>query len=340
MLRAEVPPAARGGRLLAIDLVPATRLQERGADAGTAQLVRVTLQGEGLEGWLGDGGAGTSRAEGGGLRVEARLTPQRVARVRAPQPTDGSRPRVIATPLLAAAAGASGLLPLQIGGTELAVEVVGTVPRVPGARGEALAGDVGELVTALTAARPGAARVNEVWLSVPDDARAPEVASALEQPPFRPLATVSRRALETDSSRDPLAHGTLLALLAAALVALALAVAGLALAVLADLRDERGELLDLEAEGASPALLRRVVRLRALVVAVFGIAGGAVTGVALASLVTDVVAVTARARAPEPPLVLTLDPLVVAAAGLGYAALAGLLVVAATRRSFSGRTAL
>jgi ABC-type antimicrobial peptide transport system permease subunit len=101
----------------------------------------------------------------------------------------------------------------------------------------------------------------------------------------------------------------------------------------------RGELIDLEAEGASPSLLRRIVRLRALVVAGFGLGAGAVAGVALASLVTDVVAVTARARAPEPPLELALDPLVVVLAAAAYAGLAGGLVALATRRAFRQETA-
>jgi predicted lysophospholipase L1 biosynthesis ABC-type transport system permease subunit len=209
---------------------------------------------------------------------------------------------------------------------------------VPGAPGEVALGDVDTLLTALTAARPGSARVNEVWLGV-SERREPAVRAALGRPPFRALETVSRRALEADARRDPLAHGTLLALLGAALVALALAVTGLSLAVLADLRDERGELLDLEAEGASPPLLRRVVRLRALVVAAFGLVGGLITGAVLAGLVTDVVSVTARARAPEPPLELSLDPLAIGLAALAYVVLAAGLVVLATRRAFSAATA-
>jgi hypothetical protein len=337
-LRVRVPLAARGGRLVGLDLEPATRLQERGADAGTAQPVDVRLRGLPLAGWLGEGGA-SIRGSGDAATVHAVLSPQRTARIRPRQPTDGRPPAVLATPRLAAVAAGSGLLPLQVGGTEANVRVVGTVPRVPGARGDVVVGDVDALVTALTAARPGSARVNEVWLSVPSDERARQVAAELARPPFRALETVSRRTLEEDARRDPLAHGTLLTLLGAALVALALAVTGIVLAVVADLRDDRGELLDLEAEGAAPALLRRVVRLRALVVAGFGLVAGALLGLVLAALVTDVVAVTARARAPEPPLQLALDPLVVVLAVLAYAALAGGLVVLATRRAFSGETA-
>ena len=70
------------------------------------------------------------------------------------------------------------------------------------------------------------------------------------------LEVESRRALEADAGRDPIAHGTLLALAVAAVVALGLALAGILLTVLGDLRDESGELFDLEAQGASPSLLR------------------------------------------------------------------------------------
>jgi ABC-type antimicrobial peptide transport system permease subunit len=105
--------------------------------------------------------------------------------------------------------------------------------------------------------------------------------------------------------------------------------------VLGDLRDERGELFDLEAQGASPSLLRRIVRLRALTVAAAGLAAGAVTGVALAAVVTDLVGLTARATAPQPPLVLDLDAAVVAAAVAVYVAAAAALVLLATRRAFT-----
>ena len=180
--------------------------------------------------------------------------------------------------------------------------------------------------------------MNEVWLGVSEQREA-AVRAALGRPPFRALETVSRRELEADASRDPLAHGTLLALVGAALVALALAVTGLSLAVLADLRDERGELLDLEAEGAAPGLLRRVVRLRALVVAAFGLLGGLVPGAARAGHGPAVGSGPARARAPAPPLELSLDPLAIAVAALAYVVLAAGLVVLATRRAFSGATA-
>jgi ABC-type lipoprotein release transport system permease subunit len=177
--------------------------------------------------------------------------------------------------------------------------------------------------------------VNEVWLRLRDPGAAAEVDRALAAKPFDVLSIQSRRALEADARRDPIAHGTLLALTVAAIVALGLALAGILLTVLGDLRDESGELLDLEAQGASPSLLRRIVRLRALTVAAAGLLAGALAGLALAAVVTDLVGLTARATAPEPPLVLDVDALVVAAAVVVYALAAAGLILLATRRAFS-----
>ena len=149
------------------------------------------------------------------------------------------------------------------------------------------------------------------------------------------LSVESRRALEADARRDPIAHGTLLALTVAAIVALGLALAGILLTVLGDLRDDRGELFDLEAQGASPSTLRRIVRLRAFTVAAAGLVAGALAGLALTAAVTDLVGLTARATAPQPPFVLDVDALVVAAAVVLYALVAAALVLLATRRAFS-----
>ena len=99
--------------------------------------------------------------------------------------------------------------------------------------------------------------------------------AALARPPFRGVEAVSRQALLDEARDDPLGHGTLIALDSAAVVALLLAALGLALTVLTDLRDDRGDLYDLEAQGAEPSLLRRIVRVRALVVGIAGVLAGA-----------------------------------------------------------------
>jgi hypothetical protein len=328
----QLPAEARGGRLAGIAIEPDTRLQERGADAGHALRGSVTIElpevPGGISDWVGVGGATID-----GSTVRYTLTNTVATRIRPRQPTEPLP--VLATPRLSAAADDAGLLPLQIAGERLTVRVVGTIRRFPGVDGQAVVGDGDALSAAVNLARPGAGRVNEVWLRLREPAAAPEVDRALASKPFNVLTVQSRRALEADARRDPIAHGTLLALTVAALVALGLALAGILLTVFGDLRDESGELLDLEAQGASPSLLRRVVRLRALTVAAAGLVAGALAGLALAAVVTDLVGLTARATSPEPPLVLDVDAVVVAAAVVLYALAAAALILLATRRAFS-----
>ena len=327
-----LPREAQNGRLAGIVLEPATRLQERGADAGQAATgsVRIELPDVpgGIADWAGVGGATVE-----GTTVRYTLTDSVATRIRPRQPT--APLPVLVTPRLAAAADERGLLPLQVAGERLPVRVVGTVRRFPGVDGQAVIGDGEALSAAVDLLRPGSGRVNEVWLRLRRSDAAETVDRQLAAKPFDVLAIDSRHALEADARRDPIAHGTLLALSVAAAVALALALAGILLTVLGDLRDDSGELLDLEAQGASPSLLRRVVRLRALVVAGAGLLAGGVAGIALAAVVTDLVGLTARATAPEPPLVLEVDALVVVAALVLYAVAATGLILLATRRAYS-----
>ena len=131
--------------------------------------------------------------------------------------------------------------------------------------------------------------------------------AALAKPPFRGVESLSRAELLDEARDDPLGHGTLLALDSAAVVALLLAALGLALTVLSDLRDDRGDLYDLESQGAEPRLLRRIVRVRALVVGIAGVLAGAAAGALLALLVTRVVSVTARATTSDLPMQTSFD---------------------------------
>ena len=327
-----LPREARGGRLAGIAIEPDTRLIERGADAGTGLAGAVTIELPDVPGGIGDWvGVGGARIDGTSVRYT--LSNAVATRIRPRQPTDPVP--VLATPRLAAAADERGLLPLQIAGERVTVRVVDTVRRFPGVDGQGVVGDGEALAAAVNLERPGAARANEVWLRLRESGRRDAVERALAAKPFNVLDVQSRLALEEDARRDPIAHGTLLALIVAALVALGLALAGILLTVLGDLRDERGELFDLEAQGASPGLLRRLVRLRALTITVAGLLAGAVAGLALAAVVTDLVGLTARATAAEPPLVLDVDLGIVGAAVVLYVAAATALVLLATRRAFT-----
>jgi hypothetical protein len=328
--------ARAGSRLVSLEVIPPPRLIERGADSGVAFSGTVDLTGglaRGLRTWIGVGGV-TVGSSGSGVELGFVLTPQRTARLRARQITDQAPPTVLATPRLAELAGGiGGSLPLLVGGAVVPVRIAGVVERFPGTSGDVVIADRGAARTAINAASPGAARENEAWLDV-DDKALLSVSVALERPPLEVLAATTRADLEEDARRDPLAYGTLLALGAAALLALVLAAIGLALAVRSDLRDDQSELYELEAQGASPSLLRRVVRSRAVALSIAGLLAGAVTGTLLVALVTRVVSVTSRAGFAEPPLAATVDLFVVCAGIAAYVGLAALLVGAVTRRAF------
>jgi hypothetical protein len=270
-----------------------------------------------------------------GVVVRFSLTLQRVSRIRPPQVSDVSPPAVLATPDLAElAGGVGGELPLRVGGAVSTARVVGVIERFPGTEGDVVVGDRSALRAALNTAAPGSARENEVWLDLAGGS-ADEATAAFSERPLDTVSSTLRSELEAEAAGDPIARGTLVALVAAALLALVLAAVGLALAVRSELRDERGELYELEALGASPALLRRVVRLRALAVSSAGIVAGVLTGVMLVSLVTRVVSVTAQGGFAEPPLVATVDVLVLVVGLAAFGVLAVVLVGVATARAFS-----
>jgi hypothetical protein len=246
------------------------------------------------------------------------LTPDRTSRFRPRQPTDGSVLRVLATPHVAAAAGPRGIIPLQIEGELVAARVVGVVRRFPSIVGDAVIADRVTAATTLDTRSPGLGTTDELWLNT-------------ERRPSVPQLTLQSRADTLAELRaDPLARGALLTLAGTAAVALLLALLGLLLTVVGDMRDDRGELFDLEAQGASPATIRSHLRLRALLVAVFGILGGLALGAILSALVISLVSVTAGSAEPEPPLLLSLDVPLLVAAAVAYVLLAALLVAAAT----------
>jgi len=346
-LRAAIPPGARGGRIVALTLNSPPRQAERadhdtgrGVEPGTVSLGApealdaagnpVPLHVEYAE-WIGVFHVQPLTSQGS-VRLDYTLSNDAVSRFRPRQPSDEEPVQAIVSPRLAAAADRDGRLPLQIADQQLVVQVAGTAARFPGVTGDFAVADSGLLESALNSTLPGSGTVNELWLEAPE--RAPALEAALRSRPFDALDLQSQAGREKALRADPLARGTLLTLVAAALVALALAIVGLLLGVVSDLRDERGELFDLEAQGAAPALLRKQARLRAAVVAGVGIAGGLLTALVLSRVVVGLVRLTANATQPEPPLRLAVDWLLVALAIGIYAGLAALLVALATRNAF------
>lgn len=349
-LRARLPRRARGGRLVSLHFEPPRRLSERGADSGGSAESVATLgplvaarAGGGTSvvtdfaGWLGVGGA--RRLGGERLRLRLSLSTALDTDFRPVQPTDRDPVPVLVSPRLAAVAGEDGGLALQVAGEQLAVRVVATADRFPGARADFVVADRDLLLTALNTAQPGIAAPNELWVNGPRET----LERRLRAPPFDVLELRSRSRLEAELERDPIARASFLLLVAAAAVALVLALVGVLLGTVAELRDDRGELFDLEAQGLGPGRLRSLVRLRALVLVACGLAGAALSGLALSLLAVRLVALTANATRPEPPLLLTVSWPVVAVALVVLLALGTVLVAGATARAFrapaAGRSA-
>jgi ABC-type antimicrobial peptide transport system permease subunit len=146
----------------------------------------------------------------------------------------------------------------------------------------------------------------------------------------------SRVALEDAFTREPLARAITITLATAAILTLVLAAVGFGVALTSELRDERDELFDLEAQGVAPSTLRQQFRVRAVVLVLLGALGGAAVGFLLSRLVVAVVRVSAATSSPDPPL--RLEPSwLLAGAGLAVlvVALAG-VVELTTRTAFRG----
>ena len=337
---ARVPRAARGGRVVALRLSfpvisafvaghreSGTALSVSDASTGILRLGSLRAGTTALapfRAWIGTAGV---RVDGPALHYVLNRAADSVYRPR--EPLEGEAVPVIVSPDLARAAGPGGDLPLNVDEQVIEARVVGVARNVPSVDGDAVVADLPTWFTAENTVDPGTAVPSELWLDAP-----PAAAARLSKPPFAVLDVTSERATQASLRSDPLARGALALLLVAAAVALALAVAGLLLTVIGDLRDESGELFDLEAQGATPADVRRHLFLRAGVVAGLGLAGGLAAGAVVSALVVSVVTVTAGAGTPLPPLQLIFDWKVVALA-LAVVAVAGVAAsFAATRLAY------
>src|SRR5262249_18686623 len=229
---------------------------------------------------------------------------------------------------------------LDFQGVRLPARIVAVARRFPDSQqqGEGFViADESRLATALDADLPGTGTPAEVWLSTLGGTdRA--VAAALAKPPFGALTVASRRSLQQSLAADPLARGISLSLAAAALAALVLAVIGFWVAILSELRDERGELFDLEAQGVDPATLTRQMRLRAAVLVALGVVGGCVLGLVLSRLVVAVIRVSGTTVPAEPPLRLDLAWQLVLIGLVGVIAALAIVVELTSRSAFSADT--
>jgi hypothetical protein len=333
-----VPPAARGGRVVALRLSfpviaafvaghrdSGTGLAVSDASAGVLQLGRLRAGAAELSfaSWIGRGGI---RNDGGRLHYLLNRAADSILRPR--EPLEGAPVPIIASPGIARAAG-GGIVPLHVGDRTVDAQVVAVARSFPTVDGELVVADLPTWLLAANTIDPGTTTASELWLDAPLSA-----AARLAQRPFSLLDVASQRAAEAELRADPLARGALALLLVTGIVALALAAVGLLLTVVGDLRDESGELFDLEAQGATPGDLRRHLLLRAAIVAVLGLAGGLAAGAIVSALVVAVVTVTAGAGVALPPLELVYDRRLVVFALVALAAGSVLAALAATRHAY------
>jgi hypothetical protein len=254
-------------------------------------------------GWSLRAGGGAARTRGG-VRLSFAF-PDTGARLmfRPQEPTDGkAMPVVVAREIASAAGGVGSRTRLDFEDVDIPVQIVGVasrLPTVPQSSGPFVLADAAWLQTAIDAGAPGEGTPNEVWLSARDE---PAAAAALRRPPFAALDVTSRAAIQRRLAGDPLARATARALGASALVALVLAVLGFWVGVLSEVRDERSDFFDLEAQGVPPARLRAQLRTRSVILLVVGLVGGAALGALLSLLVVSLVRISATTALPEPPL--------------------------------------
>ncbi len=260
----------------------------------------------GYGGWTGVGGARAAPPFGPNA-VDYFVSSAAEAFFRLRQPTDDRPLPAAVSPALAALADDRGRLAVQVPNGTLTLRVVATARHFPSVAGPVVAVDRDELAVALHALLPGAGTANELWLDTPSAAAAARVGHALARPPFDVLEVDARAQLRHELETDPLTRGTILLLLAAMATALLLGVLAVYFLAETDARDQSGELLELEVQGAEPRALRRHLRLRLLLVAVPGVVGGTLAGLALSRIVVRFVELTLTAEAPEPPLLLRSD---------------------------------
>jgi hypothetical protein len=288
-------------------------------------------------GWIARGGAKLEAAGSGRQELRYAFDSGQTMFLRRPQATDRWPLPVVVSSDIGQALPPGTRFPLDFGDLRLRAVVVGVASRFPDAEqfGEGFViADESALSTALDAQLAGRGDPLEVWISAPSGAQK-RVAAALGRPPFASLEIASRRAIADRLAGDPLARAIEIALAASALAALVLAAVGFLVALVSDLRDERGDLFDLEAQGVGPAVLRRQFQLRSLALVLFGALGGLLLGLVLSRLVVALVQVSAADTVPDPPLRL------VPAWNLGLPAAAILvavlvvLVELTTRRAFA-----
>lgn len=340
------PRAAARLRLVAVEAQQAsdevTQAQHGLAEGGTDRsrptgritLGAVAVDGRAVSATPWTGWAAGPGAAAGGTRLAVAATPSGAAAGAAGQPgaaavldyrlttgsvvlgpasaigtTDAPLP-VAVDPVTARSAG-GGLLTVLLDGVAVQARPVVTLDRFPQLSGRFVVADRQALAAVVDRTSPGASQPDEIWVATASATGGAAAAGGVPEPVTRQrLEVTARAALEHQLRTDPVARAAGSLLVAGALLALGVAAVILVLLVLAERRDDAAELYSWEADGVRPGTLRAALWWRAVAVAVPAVPAGALAGLALSGAVARLVAVTATAQVPQPPLQ--------AATGLGW----------------------
>lgn len=216
---------------------------------------------------------------------------------------DGLRIPALVTPDLldALSTDVGRSLRLTVTGAPVDLQIVGTVPYLPGhPAGSGVLVDSDLLGRAAMVAAGEPPPTDEWWLSV-QDARAAAVASTIETTGGGVAHT--RVAARTDATDGPLRVGVQAALWVVVAAAVVLAVAGIAMSATVSVRARRLELARLQALGVARTSLVRSLLLEHVVVATLGLAAGVAIGAFLARAVAPLVTVSSTGGTPVPGVV-------------------------------------
>jgi len=225
----------------------------------------------------------------------------------------------------------NGLLQLKLDGTTaVTARVVATLPRLPTTDGRFVLADLAAVADKRALAHPGQSP-GEYWLAVPST-HAGALVTVLAAAPYARLAISDRRVLSDRLAGDPVSQGSYRLLSVVGLLAFGVALLALLLLVIGERRDGAGELYAWESDGLSPRVLRRMLAVRAALVAAVGVPVGVLGGLVLTRVGVTLVAVDASGARPTPPLQASLgtSALVVQLVGGVAVALAGCWAIAAT----------
>jgi hypothetical protein len=271
------------------------------APHGSIALGALSVDGAGVSGaWRGWAGPGLQvGADGGTATLGYQLSTGTAAvQARPTGPGTDTPLPVLADPATATAA-TGGQLTLTLDGAAVSARVVGVLARFPTAGGRFVVADRAAASRLMDLGNPGSGQPGELWV----DGSAAVLDRGLAQAPFDRLDVRRQVAVAAALRADPVARGASGLLVAGALLTLLVAAAAVVLLVVAERYDDAAQAYAWEADGVAPSTLRRALWWRAVAVVVPAVPAGVVAGVGLSTLTSRLVAVSATAGTPQPPLV-------------------------------------